>query len=147
MKQINTTLLIDKFSKKFDDREGTFFLSQKFHSYFYTIFLNYNLDCLRISPDFNLSCIKLKIFCKNDENKSFYFNVFANLKTQNRYLLQEKMGRLQKQSNQVSYFKENILLLESEQDCFNFFIKEINDLNLNSKKILLLEKTIFNYEK
>ena len=120
MKQINTTLLIDKFSKKFDDREGTFFLSQKFHSYFYTIFLNYNLDCLRISPDFNLSCIKLKIFCKNDENKSFYFIFFANLKTQNKYLLQEKMNRLHKQSNRLSYFKENILLLE---------------------------KTIFNYEK
>ena len=57
------------------------------------------------------------------------------------------MGSLPKQSNQVSYFKENILLLENEEDCFNFFIKEINDLNLNSKKILLLEKTIFNYEK
>jgi hypothetical protein len=139
MKKKNTTVLIDKFSDKLDG--DTFFLSQKFSNFIYTIFLNYNLNISRIKVDLSLNYIRFKVFSKNDENKSFYFDFIETLQKQNRYLLK------QKQHNHISYFKENILLLENEEDCFNFFIKEINNLNLNSKKILLLEKTVFNYEK
>lgn len=147
MEQINITILIDNFSKKLDNREEVFFLSKKFSYFFYTICLNYNLKFTRLAEGLHTSVFRCNVFSKNDKNKNFYFDFIRTFESQKRYLLNEKMNRLKKQSNQVSYFKENILLLENEEDCFNFFIKEINDLNLNSKKILLLEKTIFNYEK